>query len=159
MIMKKALVGLLILAACSAPKEQKQEENGLKFGEAISEEGKIALTAFAEKMADNDSLVVKLEGTITEVCQMKGCWMKLDMGNNQTMMVRFKDYGFFVPKDAAGKVAVIDGYAKKSVTSVETLKHYAEDAGKSPEEINAITEAKEGYTFIASGVLLKDAVQ
>jgi hypothetical protein len=43
-----------------------------------------------------------------------------------------------------------------SETSVEELRHYAEDAGKSQEEIEAITEPKKTYSFVADGVLLKE---
>lgn len=159
--MKKIVLALAVLAACSSPKTtetQTAETPASKFGAEITEEGSIALTSLTEKMT-TDSLDVKVEGKIIEVCQMKGCWMKLDMGNNQTMTVRFKDYGFFVPKDAAGKMAVIDGFAKKSVTSVEMLKHYAEDGGKTQAQIDSIIAPKEGYTFEAVGVIIKDATK
>jgi len=69
-------------------------------------------------------------------------------------MVRFKDYGFFVPLDATGEV-IINGKAYVSETSVEELKHYAEDAGKSSEEIALIVKAEKTFSFEANGVLLK----
>jgi hypothetical protein len=75
------------------------------------------------------------------------------------MVVQFKDYGFFVPKDIAGRQVVIEGYAYRAVTPIEDLKHYAEDAGKSQEEIDAITEPKEELKFLASGVILLDPQQ
>ena len=37
-----------------------------------------------------------------------------------------------------------------------TQRHYAEDAGKSKEEIEKITEPKIAYTFLADGVLIGD---
>lgn len=55
------------------------------------------------------------------------------------MKVKFKDYAFFMPKDCAGKKAVVDGYAYTQTTSVEELKHLAGDAGKPQAEIDAIT--------------------
>jgi tRNA (Thr-GGU) A37 N-methylase len=70
------------------------------------------------------------------------------------MMVHFKDYGFFVPKDCSGKKLVMEGIAFIDVTPVSQLKHYAEDAGKSKEEIEKITEDEKELTFEASGVLL-----
>ena len=81
--------------------------------------------------------------------------MKMDIGGDKELMVRFKDYGFFVPMDSEGKVAIIEGKVKKSVIPVDELKHYAEDAGKSQEEIDAITEPEEKLTFLADGVLIK----
>ena len=42
-----------------------------------------------------------------------------------------------------------------SVESVDDLKHYAKDAGKSQEAIDSITEPKTTYSFMANGVLIK----
>jgi hypothetical protein len=39
---------------------------------------------------------------------------------------------------------------------VATLRHYAQDAGKSKEEIDKITEPKHMLTFLADGVLITD---
>ena len=94
-----------------------------------------------------------MKGKIVDVCAKKGCWMTLDMGE-ETVMVRFKDYGFFVPTDASGEV-VINGKAFVNEISVDDLKHYAEDAGKSAEEIAKITEPEITMSFEADGVLLK----
>ena len=86
---------------------------------------------------------------------MKGCWMTLD-GEEGDVRVTFKDYGFFVPTEGQeGKTAVIEGVAVKTVTDVATLKHYAQDAGKSAEEIAAITEPREEIALIATGVAIK----
>jgi hypothetical protein len=49
---------------------------------------------------------------------------------------------------------VLDGVAKVTTTSVEELKHYAEDGGKSKEEIEKITEPKKEIEFTAKGVLV-----
>jgi hypothetical protein len=80
--------------------------------------------------------------------------LNIDLGNNQSMMVRFKDYAFFVPKDASGRKTVVEGRAFREVLSVETLRHYAEDAGKSKEEIEAITAPETRLSFEANGVLI-----
>ena len=45
----------------------------------------------------NSSSKVKIEGEILSSCPMKGCWMKISV-EKDTVLVRFKDYGFFVPK-------------------------------------------------------------
>ena len=74
---------------------------------------------------------------------------------DKNIMVRFKDYGFFVPLDASGKEVIVKGKAYVNKVSVADLKHYAEDAGKSEEEIAEITEPKIEYAFEANGVLIK----
>ncbi|MEN0048567.1 MAG: DUF4920 domain-containing protein, partial [Bacteroidota bacterium] len=67
---------------------------------------------------------------------------------------KFKDYGFFVPKDISGRQVIMEGYAYREVTPVEELRHYAKDDGMSEEEIAAITEPEEEFKFMASGVIL-----
>jgi hypothetical protein len=64
---------------------------------------------------------------------------------------------FFVPTEGAdGKEVVFSGVAKRKVTDVATLRHFAEDDGKTEAEINAITEPKEEIEFVASGVVIYD---
>ena len=107
------------------------------------------------KMEGKEEVTAKVEGKVAAVCQAKGCWMTLEKPDGSTMRVSFKDYGFFVPKDIAGKTVVIEGKAIINTTSVEELRHYAEDAGKSKAEIEMITEAKKELAFEADGVIVK----
>ncbi len=127
-----------------------------KFGESITPKGALAYADLQREMAGKDSLWVKVSGTVAEVCQVKGCWMNLTAGSEESapLFVQFKDYGFFMPKDIAGREVIMEGYAYRDVTSVEDQRHFAEDAGKTAEEIEAITEPKEELKFLASGVLL-----
>ena len=63
---------------------------------------------------------------------------------------------FFMPKDLAGKKIVMLGNAFKEITTVESLRHFAQDEGKSKEEIAKITKPKEEMKFLASGVIILD---
>jgi len=100
-----------------------------------------------------DSVQLKLKGKIIDVCSKKGCWMTIELPNNQELMVRFKDYGFFIPVDSSGE-AIINGLAYINNTSVDELRHYAKDAGASINDIKSIVEPKITYNFEAVGVLL-----
>ena len=127
------------------------------FGSEITEEGAVDVNTIEAALGDADSVRVKIAGTVDKVCQVKGCWMTMNYNDEgDAMRVSFKDYGFFVPKNIDGKEAVIDGYAYIETTSVEDLKHYAEDAGQSEDEIAAITDSKTELTFVADGVIVKD---
>lgn len=145
------LLSLLILTAILASCTPSQ-----KFGSKISPKGAIAATEVQTQLADADSMFMKVSGPVTAVCKKKGCWMNMDMGNDQTMLVRFKDYGFFVPLDCEGATATVEGWAYRRQISVEELRHYAEDAGKSKDEIMAITQPKDQISFYADGVILTD---
>ncbi|SHE87638.1 protein of unknown function [Psychroflexus salarius] len=103
-------------------------------------------------LTPGDTLQVKFEAKVNSVCKKKGCWMRLAIGEQEEAFVKFKDYAFFVPKDSAGETAVVNGKAYVENVSVEEQRHMAEDAGKSEDEIAAITEPKSTLAFMASGV-------
>lgn len=147
-----------LTVACSTKKTGMETLSGQPFGEAFTPAKVIKYDELRAKMGTQDSLETVLVGTVTEVCQAKGCWMSIASAdaNGESMMVRFKDYGFFMPKDISGRKVVLNGYAFREVTSVDELRHYAEDANKTQAEIDAITEPKEELKFLASGVLLLD---
>jgi hypothetical protein len=137
--------------------EVKQEIAYASFGMEINDADALSADRMMEHyktMKAGDTINSKMKAKIKEVCSAKGCWMTLDIDGENEVMVKFKDYGFFMPLNAEGDV-VINGKAFVSETSVEELRHYAEDAGKSEEEIAAITEPKRTYSFEADGVLLK----
>lgn len=160
---------VVLLVAVSCKKEKKAEEPLKKekvalsyesFGEKIeAKNAKTSLQAAKAygKMQPKDTLNSKFTGKVLEVCQSKGCWMRVALNDNgDEAMVKFKDYGFFVPKDIAGKEVVLNGKAFIEQMSVDEQQHYAEDAGKSKEEIAQITEPKKTYRFLADGVLVKN---
>ena len=125
------------------------------FGQRIDEANALTPTEFISTVTQEGTTEAKVAGEVTNVCAKKGCWMTMDV-DGQEMMVRFQDYSFFVPKDAAGKTAVVQGQAKVDTVDVATLRHYAEDAGKSEEEISKITEPEVQLSFEAAGVILRD---
>ena len=143
-----------LLVVISAYGQDRLESTGT-FGEPIDKKGAVSAKKLAQKMDKAESLDIKVKGTITEVCQAKGCWMTIDLGDDELMRVKFKDYGFFVPKDAAGKTAIFQGVAKNEIIGVDELRHLAKDAGKSEKEIIAIDKPKEELTFVAEGVIIK----
>jgi len=137
-----------LLSGCSSPKEV--------YGDpSTTAKGAVPADQLLARLEGKDSLQVKVEGKVIEVCQTKGCWMDMDLGNGQSMTVRFKDYGFFVPMNGAGRTVVIDGVAKIKTEDVAWLRHKAEDAGASAEEIAKITEPSKNVTFLAKGVVFE----
>ena len=150
--MKNVLIIALIVSASFGAFAQ----TGASYhGKKISEKGAIPATQLATTMGKKGKMPAKVEGTVESVCKMKGCWMNVKISDGQVMRVSFKDYGFFVPKDIVGKTVVMEGTAETTTTPVSELRHYAQDAGKSKEEIEKITEPEQALTFVADGVIVK----
>ncbi len=126
------------------------------YGANFDPSGAIPVDSIGSMLASSDSVQVKFAGVIAETCTKKGCWMDVKLANGETMMVRMKDYGFFVPTSGAENLnCTVSGWAFKEIIPVEDLRHYAEDAGKSAEEIAAITEPKPGISFMADGIMIE----
>lgn len=126
------------------------------YGASVEEVEVMSISQMYDELISKGEFEGKVVGEIKEVCSKKGCWMTLDLPSGETMRVTFKDYGFFVPLTAQGYPVIIEGVATKSETDVATLRHYAEDAGKSKEEIEAIIAPKLEYAFEAVGVIIKE---
>lgn len=162
--MKKLIfaASTLLLFACGSNQEnaaqatENVEVTITKHGENITEDGALTAAEFLAQFQGKDSLETKLMAPIAEVCQKKGCWMMLNLGDSLQMRVTFKDYGFFMPKDAAGRMAYVQGVARIDTTSVEELKHYLQDGEATQAEIDAVTEPEINYSFEAVGVIIKD---
>lgn len=80
---------------------------------------------------------VRVKATISKVCKKKGCWMVLtgDKKDGQSVRVKFKDYGFFVPLDCSGKRTVVEGVLKRVEVAEAMRKHLAEDGGEDPKKV------------------------
>jgi hypothetical protein len=141
-----------------AEKKPEAKDDYVVFGEKFTA-GKVLTSDDMLKkyktMKAGDTAVVQFKSKVNEVCKKKGCWMSMALPGEKESFVRFKDYGFFVPKNADGSEAIVHGKAYLDVVSVAQLQHYAKDGGKSQEEIEKITEPKVTYAFQADGVLMK----
>ncbi|WP_336517080.1 DUF4920 domain-containing protein [Pollutibacter soli] len=142
------LTGLAIYAQEPVPAAK-----GITYGATITPDSAISVNDISSKL-ENNAYTGKVQGKVVEVCQEKGCWMKVEKADGEKMMVKFKDYAYFMPKNIVGQEVVLDGEAKIKETSVKQLKHYAKDAGKSDEEIAKIKEPKKELIFVAKGVVV-----
>ena len=162
--MKKIIIAIVLLFSVVACKEVNKEEQKeianiqyISFGKKITSESPISKEEMFkkfDKLKKGDTIDVKFASNINEVCKTKGCWMKLDLGDEKESMVRFTDYGFFMPLNSDNKDVIVEGRAYVSEISVQELQHFAKDAGKSEEEIAKITEPEFTYAFEADGVLM-----
>jgi hypothetical protein len=165
--MKKTITILAIaLATISCQNKAEKEtvtteitstDNYAIFGDSITSEGAISNAEMLEKfdnLKEGDTTEIKFKSTINEVCQKKGCWMNVALNEDNYNFVKFKDYAFFVPMNAQEKEVIVKGKAFVSIESVDDLKHYAKDAGKSQEAIDSIVAPVKTYSFMADGVLI-----
>ena len=145
------IVTILFICVLIAQPPKGPANAGMTFGEKTSTEGAIKSSDLIEKLGVEKKMDILLEAEVAEVCAAEGCWLKVKAGD-KTIMVKMKDHKFLVPLDMKGKTIAIKGTAENKVTSVEMLKHYAEDAKKSQVEIDAIKEPKQEIVIQATGI-------
>ena len=152
-----AFCSIVACGSSDAPAEADSvNENQTFYGSVIELDGATDAVGLRAALAENGRAQVRFEGEVTATCAKKGCWMDVASGED-TVFVRFQDYGFFVPTEGAeGKRTVMEGEAFFDTITVEMRKHYAEDAGESEEVIAAITEPELRLAFTATGVMIED---
>jgi hypothetical protein len=158
------LIAALFMASCT---HNHQHQHGAgetttvaaptgQFGNEVAGETATPVAGIASVFTESDSARVTVSGNISAACKHSGCWMDMDMGDGNFVHVTFKDEAFTIPLDAAGKDAVAQGLAVRTLIPVETLRNYAREEGKSDEEIAAITQPAYAYELIADGVLIRE---
>ncbi|MCO5935453.1 DUF4920 domain-containing protein [Mucilaginibacter sp. RB4R14] len=131
----------------------KLADAGVTYGKTVTADNAVSTEAL-NTLSSDSVYNGKITGTVIEVCKKKGCFMKLQQANGTPIMVQFTDYAYFMPQNIVGKIVVVEGKAKVKETSVERLKHYAADAGKTKEEIAMINTTKKVISIMADGVLV-----
>ena len=132
------------------------------YGDRLdTDETIVALTPAAltgDVGAYNDT-VVRVEGTVAQVCKMAGCWLTMENPTGQPIRVQVprdsSGYVFTFPTDLGIAEVIVEGTVRADTTSVETLRHFAEDEGRSQEEIDAITAPQPTVVLTARGALVK----
>ena len=131
------------------------QEFGQNFDATEVLSGQSAYEIYSDLKAA-DTVYIDFSGKAVSVCKAKGCWMVLELADGITTRVTFKDYGFFVPTDIEGREVRVSGLAMVSEIDEETRRHYAEDAGKSQEEVESISGSEKSFSMVADGVMIRD---
>jgi Domain of unknown function (DUF4920) len=127
-------------------------DKGSVFGQKVSEADAISADLLVENLnTAGQTKEVNVIGKISEVCKAEGCWVRMETKQG-SFLIKMKDHAFLVPVALEGKTIVADGVATFKETSVEQLRHFAEDAGKSKEEIALIVDPKKEIVFQAKGI-------
>ena len=152
-IMKKILIAFICITIIktSSSQEIQSAQAGVVYGK-VAKKGEAVKVSELENNLQENKFSGKITGTVAEVCQTAGCWIRLQKPDGTTLLVKSKDHAFVMPKDIVGKTVVAEGEAAVKEVSEAMRKHLAEDAGKSKEEIEKIKGDSKEIIFTAKGV-------
>ena len=162
------LVSLALLAACAeapaddaAPATTAEASPAddlaqIDLGESVPDGQALTPDELIAKADDYAGKTVVVEGDAREVCQMAGCWLTFADGQGRTVRINVPrdesgSYVFTFPKDVSGRTVRVAGQLAVETESVEDQRHYAQDGGAAPDEVEAITEPKQTLVFTAMG--------
>lgn len=95
----------------------------------------------------------KVEATVEKVCKKKGCWFTLNgEGIDKPVRVRMKDYGFFVPRNADGALAIVEGEVTAREIPQDEAQHYADDEAAAGAEPKKVEGPQKVYEFTATAI-------
>lgn len=131
------------------------DANGkMKRGAAIGAAKKVSLAKAMKNPAKYASQPILVEGVIVRSCKMEGCWMELAPSKDAAAIrIKMKDHAFFVPLDAAGLKAKVEGVMSVKTLSKAEVDHLMNEDGAKFDKINADGTVTE-ISFEATGVEL-----
>ena len=106
-----AACALLVAGAAIAAEEKAGGGEPQKFGAAVKVKKAVDIAKLAKNPARFAGKTVKLEGTVKEVCQGRGCWVEVE-ANGASFLARSLDESVLLPKDCKGRQVVVQGVVK-----------------------------------------------
>lgn len=112
--------------AAATPAPTAAENGAQRFGAAA--DPSLVTVALDDLLAAPQSFSgrsVKTSGIVHRVCQRMGCWMELRSESSERVVrVPMAGHGFFLPRDAGGKHAVVEGRVVMQELSAAQRQHY-----------------------------------
>ena len=126
------------------------------FGEPLPLGEALPIAKVLASVEQYQDQLITLSGHVRRACSKMGCWMELvgsSAADGPGCRVTFKDYGFFVPKDAAGSLAKVHGRLEVTRVSEKDVEHLSKEGAhfETPEKSGGATEIR----LVATGVELK----
>ncbi|MBI2568512.1 MAG: DUF4920 domain-containing protein [Candidatus Schekmanbacteria bacterium] len=131
------------------------EAAAIHRGAPLKPGDEVALSALLGDPQSFQGRAVRTSGIVSQVCQNRGCWMELTpRDGGRGIRVTFKDYAFFVPRDAKSAAATCEGEVVVETLSAADAEHLkSEGATVATDENGAAREVR----FVATGVELTRA--
>lgn len=140
-----ASAGILMAAVALADANPPGDQYGANL--TLAETTSLAEVVAAPQRFASKSIL--LRGRLTDLCTKKGCWTVVAQGTD-SIRVRFADYGFFLPQEALGREALIEGVAEVRSVSEKEARHIAQESRHgNPDEISG---PQQQLGLVATGV-------
>jgi hypothetical protein len=105
-----SLILSVLTAACATPASPPASAPADAFGAPIEESTpEVRLSDLVRDPESYAGRRIRTSGTVHRVCQRAGCWMELRAEGADPVFVPMAGHSFFLPRDAAGRGAEVEG--------------------------------------------------
>lgn len=145
-----AALAVLFLVGCG--------DSGTKYGKALTLNEPTKISDILKDPGSFDGKRVLVEGTITDVCEMMGCWIMIQ-GDDPAQAMRFKvDDGVIeFPMEVKGKTARAEGIVSVKMLTVDEQiaqgQHHADETGTEFDE-GTVTAPKKQIQLNGEGAVI-----
>ncbi|RMH64042.1 MAG: DUF4920 domain-containing protein [Calditrichaeota bacterium] len=150
---RMSIIFVLALAMVVVGGDQK------KYGKEITLKETTSLKTIMDNPESWLGKKVLVQGTVTDVCKKRGCWMKLaDDKEGLSLLVKVRDGEIVFPLEARGKKAVVEGALEKiTLTMEETIERHKDQCQLNGEKFEAkkVTRPDVVYRLRALGAVIQ----
>lgn len=118
-------------SAAVATAKSTEVAKGQSFGAGVKLASATPIESILSEPTKFAGQTVRVEGIVTDVCQMRGCWFEM-AGEKAGQKLRFKvtDGEMVFPAESKGKHAVAEGVVAVHELSLEDSKEYAAEEAR-----------------------------
>jgi len=159
-LMMVVLILSLGLMACSS---ETAEVAGDQYGQNLTIAKITPVAEVFTQAQDLNGQMVRVSGTVTDLCKHKGCWMQVSDGTN-ILTVRFKDEAFIIPANSVGRSVDMEGlFIVENISNplgshlacAEGGEHSGAGACESERAEKTVQKvADKRYTMVSTGLVL-----
>ena len=103
------LVALSLIIGSGVASQPATAGDPFRAGAPITVKKPVRIQKLAKHPAKFEGKVLRLEGTVKNVCQGRGCWVNVEDANGVTFMAKSLDESVLLPKDCAGRKVIVQG--------------------------------------------------
>lgn len=123
MRLRSALTAVMLLPICLQAADVK------KYGQPLGLKDEVKVSDILAHPDQFAGKKVRVKGVVTDVCEERGCWIKIG-ADKQEIMFKVDDGVIAFPMAAKGGTVVAEGTVSKRVLSVEQQKAMCEKEAK-----------------------------
>jgi Domain of unknown function (DUF4920) len=129
----------------------------IRRGQKLSETVAVSVSGAKAKASELDGKTIKVQGKVESVCQAMGCWFVMQGETPEdTIRITSKGHDIFVPRAAAGRVAVVEGEFKVKTLDKAIAQHFEDERPlKAGEQKKTITEDQKELSLAVTALEMK----